>query len=280
MKEIFEFRINKDYVHLLFDKNSNKISGDFVSVVQLEKDDPQFSQIPIIRNQVKAKFDSGFYYGWKIKRKYTKKEMREARLFQIKIKSTFEPAGEECGTEYDETTACEICGANRKQLGTLKLQKSSFPKKDIARTIAGEVIVSNNFMKKFKANKLKGLEFKQVYSKDKPIEYFQPIPDSPELSIAENTITGIDPFDTSGRCEGEIYDCPLGHTKGLNLLSEIYVKDVAQIEDFDFFVTEQKIGVKRGLLRPEPLYLCSQQFRQVILNEKIKGFDFEIAHIE
>lgn len=280
MKEIYEFRVNQEYAHLLFGSEEGKSSGDFVRVVQLEKSDPEFKQMPIIRDQVKSKYDSGFYYGWQIKRKYTKKELAEATLFQVKIKSTFEPAGEECGTEYDESTAYQDCGSNRRQIGPLRLQKSSIPKKDIARTIAGEVIVSGNFRRTFESSKLKGIKFEQVFSKDKPIDSFQPISVAPELSITENTIAGIDPFDLSERSEDEIYKSPAGQTIGLNLLSEIYVKYLPQIVDFDFFATEQKVGVKRGLLRPEPLYLCSQKFRKMVLDEKLKGFDFEIAHIE
>jgi ribosomal protein S14 len=44
--------------------------------------------------------------------------------------------------------------------------------------------------------------------------------------------------------------------------------------------SKQMIGVKRGLLRLEPLYLCSREFRKIALEEKLKGFEFEIAHIE
>lgn len=38
----------------------------------------------------------------------------DADLFLIKIKKSFEPAGEECGTLFNEEVACEKCGANRK----------------------------------------------------------------------------------------------------------------------------------------------------------------------
>lgn len=280
MKEIVEFRVSYDFAHLLFNEGEGKNLGTSVRIVKLEKDDPKFSRIPVIAKEVKKKHGRGFYFGWQIKRKYTKKELEGATLLQVKVKSNFEPAGEECGTEYNESTACEICGANRKQIGPLRLQKSSIPKKDIARTIAGEVIVSGYFKKAFESSNLKGIKFEQVFSKDKPIDFFQPIPVATELPTTGNTITGIDPFDLSETSDGEVYKCPNGHTIGLNLLSELFVKDLPQIVNFDFFATEQKIGVRRGLLRPEPLYLCSQEFRKMVLNEKLKGFEFEIAHIE
>jgi len=79
------------------------------------------------------------------------------------------------------------------------------------------------------------------------------------------------------KLEREVYKCPKGHTIGLNLLSEPYVLKIAVIDEYDYFVSRQKIGVKRGLLRPEPIYLCSQSFRTMVLEEKLTGFDFEIA---
>ena len=49
--------------------------------------------------------------------------MDKAVLFMVGITTTFEPAGEECGTVYNESGVCVICGANRKRIGELKLKK-------------------------------------------------------------------------------------------------------------------------------------------------------------
>ena len=141
MKETIEFRINYDYAHLLFKADEGKNLGTSVKVVELSKEDPRYSQIPIIDREVKKKYDKGFFYSWQIKRKYSKKELDTATLLHLKIKAVFEPTGEECGTLYDESAACEICGANRKQLSPLILIKGTIPKTDIARTIGGEVVV-------------------------------------------------------------------------------------------------------------------------------------------
>ncbi len=280
MKEVLEIRINQDFAHLLFDDCEGKNLGTSVRIVSITKEDSRYLQIPNIAKKIKRKYGRGFYFGWEIKRTYTKKELLDTNLFRIVVKTTFEPAGEECGTEYDETVACRICGANRKQSGPLHLRKSSIPKKDIARTIAGEVIVSRAFKEACESYSLKGLHFEQVYSRNRPIDYFQLGAVSTKLVLTDKTIAGIDPFDLSESCEGEVYKCPEGHTIGLNLLSELYIKDFRNAEVPDFFETEQKIGVKRGLLRPEALLLCTPNFRKMVLNEKLKGFGFEIAHIE
>jgi hypothetical protein len=122
------------------------------------------------------------------------------------------------------------------------------------------------------------------------------ITSSPELELTKKTIAGGDPFDLSTegseaieftisgghhvKFEKEVYKCSKGHLIGQNLLSEPYVLNSPLISDYDFFASKQKIGVKRGLLRPEPLYLCSPAFREMVEEEKLSGFEFEIAHTQ
>ncbi|WP_293916371.1 MULTISPECIES: hypothetical protein [unclassified Sphingobacterium] len=289
MKETIEFRINYDYAHLLFKADEGKNLGTSVRVVELSKEDPRYSQIPIIDKEVKKKYDRGFFYSWQIKRKYSKKELDTAKLLHLKIKVAFEPTGEECGTLYDETAACEICGANRKQASPLILKKGTIPKRDIARTIGGEVVVSEKFVNAVRQRSLKGLQLSPINVE----KYYQLTADT-EIELSPNTITGDNPFETSTGSNGgifnisgydivfekEVYVCPKGDLIGLNLLSEPYVTDSPLIKEFDFFASRQKIGVKRGLLRPEPIYFCSPAFRQMVEEEKLSGFEFEIANIE
>lgn len=293
MKEIIEFRIGNEYAHLLLKPGEGKRNGSN-TIIYITKDDPKFEQIRILNKQIREKNNDFFFLYSNIKREYSKKELDTATLLQMKIKATFEPAGEECGTLYDETAACEICGANRKQIGPLRLKKGSIPKKDIARTIAGEVVVSNKFAAAFKQRGLKGVTLEPVVFDKGASGYCQLIAFS-ELELTNNTIAGVNLFDFSEgsepleftvsggypvKFEREIYKCPKGHTIGLNLLSEACVLNKALINDYDLLVSKQKIGVKRGLLRPEPIYFCSPAFREMIKEEKLSGFEFEIANIE
>jgi hypothetical protein len=292
MKEILELRVHNDYAHLLFKENEGKHVGNLVKVIEISTDDPRYNQIPIVSKQVKEKYDTGFYFGWQFKRLYSKKEIAEAELFHVKIKSVFEPTGEDCKTLYDETVACKICGANRKQITPLILKKGTIPKKDIAKTIGGEVIVSERVVNAVKQRGLKGLVFSPVYFEKGISNYYQ-LTVNIEVELSSKTITGDNPFEKSSGSDGgtyyicgyemksepEVYICPKGDLIGLNLLSESYVLNSPPIKNVDFFASKQKIGVKRGLLRPEPIYLCSPAFRNMILEEKLSGFEFEIAHI-
>lgn len=275
MKETLELRINYDYAHLLFKADEGKNLGTSVKLVELSKEDPRYRQVPIISEEVRKKYDRGFFFGWEIKRKYSKKELDTATLLHIKIKAVFEPTGEECGTLYDETAACEICGANRKQSSPLILKKGTIPNKDIARTIGGEVVVSEKFVNAASQRNLNGLQLSPIN-----VENYYQLTANTEIELLPNTIVGINPFDLSTSDDGEIYKCPKGDTIGLNLLSEPYVTDSPLIKEFDFFASRQKIGVKRGWLRPEPIYFCSLAFRKMIEEEKLSGFEFEITNID
>ena len=275
MKETLELRINYDYAHLLFKADEGQNIGTSVKVVELSKEDSRYRQVPIIAEEVRKKYNGKFFFGWKIGRKYSRRELDTAILLHLKIKTIFEPTGEECGTLYDETAACTICGANRKQVSPLILEKGTMPKKDIAKTIGGEVVVSEKFVNAVKRRNLKGLQFGAVNVE----KYYQLIANT-DIELSPNTIVGINPFDLSTSNEGEIYKCPKGDTIGLNLLSEPYVLNSQLIGKYDFYASRQKVGVRRGLLRPEPIYFCSPAFRKMVEEEKLSGFEFEITNIE
>ncbi len=274
MKEILELRINIDFANLLFQEFEGKKKGTSVKVIEIKKDDPRYQLIPLISEEVKRKYNKTFFYGWKITRKYSKKEIENADLLQIKIKSIFEPTGEECGTVFDESESCDFCGAHRIQISPLILKSGTIPKKDIAKTIGGEVIVSERFLNAVKRRNFRGLKLSQTNLK----KCYQLNTDA-QIELTINTVSGINVFDLSSSNEGEIYKCPKGHTIGLNLISEAYVLKNELIANNDFLKSKQKIGVKRGLLRPEPIYFCSQAFRLMVEEEKLSGFEFEVAQI-
>jgi hypothetical protein len=293
MKEVIEFRISNVYAHLLLKPGEGK---RYVSntIIHITRDDPKFERIKVLEKQIMEKYNDYLFTYSNIKRKYSKTEYESAVLMQLIIKTTFEPAGEEYGTLYDESTACHICGANRTQLSPLTLKKGSIPKKDIARTIAGEVIVSEKFVDAFKKRSMKGVVFNPIICGKGYSGYYQ-VSALAELELSAKTIAGVNLFDYSEgneareftiaggypvKFEKEIYKCPKGHTIGLNLLSESHVLNNESIREYDFFASKQKIGVKRGLLRPEPIYFSSPSFREMIIKEKLSGFDFEVAHIQ
>jgi hypothetical protein len=297
MKVIYELRINEKYARRLFKKHEGKTVGEgMVRVIYLPREDQRFQRIGELNKEVSKNEDPGFCYSSEAIYKYTKEEIEKARLFAFKAKNRFEPTGDECGTTYLEETACPICGANEKRKGKLILKASSIPNKDITATIAGEYVFSEKLVDACKKHKIKGISFVPVDLNGKGSRKFFEMQYQKRLHLSEKTVAGVNPWDFSeyeeyegGFIKGanyydppstEIYNCPMGHLIGLNLLGEPYIRKARNIGNWDLFETYEKFGVKRGLLRPEPLFICSPKFKKMVEEEKLTGFKFNIAQID
>lgn len=344
MREVFEFRVDSDFADRLFSVDEGKNLGS-IRVIQMFADDPRFAQVGELQQTVHRESDRAFFYGWHISRRYTKRELDAAEVFTLWPTGTFEPPGELCGTVYDESVACPHCGGGAKQVSDLRLDLRKAPKsKDIARTIAGEVIVSQRMAELLTDGELKGFDLRQVRHKaryaDDPFDLHEVPTGRRILQVAETfgaphpterfwvwlnrsenrelyeqaqkehvalknqsrsakskaapvwyqliattsvqivapTRVGIDPFDDDS--EGECR-CPHGDTIGLNLLSELWVsqRDFANCNG-DIACTKQYVGVRRGLLRPQPLLVISPRLWRAMEEGEMKGFRVEVAYLK
>lgn len=104
--------------------------------------------------------------------------------------------------------------------------------------------------------------------------WYQVLTTSSAPPMVPPTRFGMGPFDED--IEGR-YRCPLGHTAGLNVLSEISVPRAAW-DGSDICLTRQYVGNRRGVLRPERLILISPRFRSLLVEHKVQGVGFEAAH--
>ncbi len=345
MKELYDFRIDEEYTNRLFGENEGKRLGEITRQVVISPDDQRFAEIGKIQQQVlnETEGKSSFFFSYIINRRYSKSELQSAALFHLKVTAAFEPPGEKCGTMYDESDVCPICKTGWKQVSDLVLDLRKVPKsKDIAITIASEIIVSQRLAEALIDSKINGVELRPVkhksryqddsldlaivptgqqilklasdagaphpswrfwiwlnradrrellnrahqeyaevmqkkgYRKQKtlPLWYQIQITSRP-VTIATNTKFGIDPFDddAAGR-----YRCPFGHTYGLDVLSEVFVRGETWYGD-DIVQTSEMVGVRMGYLRPSPLILISPRMRDVLLDINAKGYELEIAHL-
>lgn len=166
MYESVEFRIPEEYAHQFLASNTGKSSGGMVRAVTIKVSDPLYERIGQLDLMLKKREGNAFFFGWEIRRHYTSRELDTATILSLKITSTFEPAGEECGTIYDDSIACPYCGANRQQLSDLILDLHKIPKgKDIARTIADEWIVSQHLAELLIDQHTTGFELRPVHHK-------------------------------------------------------------------------------------------------------------------
>lgn len=278
--ESFELRVVEDFAARLFRENEGKKLSSGIRLIRIACDDPRLPTIGDLQRELQKKYNRSFFYGWQVVRKYTKHELESAALLQLKITAVFEPAGEECGTRYDESSACPRCGAGAKQVGPLFLDVKRIPKgKDFARTIAGEVVISRRVSELFVQHGITGAAFHPVRTKGAKSlelpEWSQLVIHSAEADMVPPTKAGIDPFNEDPKGE---HRCSEGDTIGLNLISEVSVA-AASRGQADVVATRQFVGVRRGLLRPERVILISQKVRQLIVAEKLKGCEIEVAHL-
>lgn len=281
MRETFEFRIAEERARKFLEPGLGVLLNDSLRKVVLPGDDPRVQEIGNIERAQRRKGDLFFTY-WHIHRKYTEEELQSAELLDLVIRSYFEPTGSMCGTGYDESAACPHCGAGAPMTTPLILNTRRAPKnKDIAQTIAGEVVVSPRFVAAFQEHGLRGAEFRPVLHQGRkgpqPSEdLYQLVVTTRPLKLAAKTVAGNNPFDLDERNE---HRCPKGHLAGLNQISELYVQRASH-DGSDICITDKLFGVRRGELRPEPRYLISPKLRDVLAEMKAKGYELEVAHFE
>lgn len=151
MRETIEFRLFErtarellppDLGAPIVTRYSAAVGGPFVRRVELPSGDPMLDRIAELHLDGRAR-GRPLIASWDIHRRYSPAELEAAEILLLWFHATFEPAGEECGTAYDESAACPVCLAGRRQAGPLRLELRSIPKKDLARTIADEHVVGS-----------------------------------------------------------------------------------------------------------------------------------------
>jgi hypothetical protein len=280
MRETFEFRIPERHAARFLEPGLGvTLPGGSVRKVVLPANDRRVQQI----GQLDQRFTqegTSFFLGWDIHRHYEEEELQSAELLHMVVRAHFEPPGTMCGTEYDESAACKHCGAGARQVSELVLNTHRIPKgKDIAQTIAGEIVVSPRVAQACREQRLQGAEFRPVRHQGRrgsePTEWSQLAITSKPLKLSERTVTGNHPFNLD---EENRHRCPERHVAGLNQISELYVHRRTW-DGSDWCHTDKLFGTRQGELRPEPRLLISHKLRQLLVKMKAKGFALEIAHL-
>jgi hypothetical protein len=218
-----------------------------------------------------------FYFGWSISRHYTPEEIQAAELFSLRPLSIFEPCGEMCGTEYDESEACPLCGAGARQSTDLQLEPDSIPKRDLSFTIAREIVVSSRLAQALQAHGMTGAAFLPVRDPTGRLldDWRQLTITSVPVDIIPPTLVGGNLFDLDERGE---FRCPQGHVLGLNRLSELWVRRESY-DGSDLVRTRQLTGLRRGVLHPRPALLFSPRLYRLLRELKVGRLVMEVAHL-
>jgi hypothetical protein len=107
MREIVEFRISEPEASMIPGHPGRSLG--LVRNVRLPMEDERVRLIGELNREFNRQGRS-FFLGSSISRHYTLEEIQAAELFSLRPLSIFEPCGEMCGTEYDESEACPLCG--------------------------------------------------------------------------------------------------------------------------------------------------------------------------
>lgn len=280
MRETFEFRIPERHAARFLEPGLGvTLPGGSVRKIVLPSNDRRVQQI----GQLDQRFTeegTSFFLGWDIHRHYAEEELQSAELLHLVVRAHFEPPGAMCGTEYDDSVACKHCGAGARQISDLILNTRRIPKgKDIAQTVAGEIVVSPRLVQACGEQGLQGADFRPVRHAGRrgsePSEWSQLVISSKPLKLSARTVTGNHPFNLD---EENRHRCPKGHVAGLNQISELYVHRKSW-DGSDWGHTDKLFGMRQGELRPEPRLLVSQKLRRVLVEMKAKGLTWEIAHL-
>lgn len=127
---------------------------------------------------------------------------------------------------------------------------------------------------------VRGAKTKGVKRLGKPQPtWYQLLITSRPLTVDSRTVFGINPFNDDP--EGE-YRCPLGHARGLNLISEPYVTRDSW-DGSDFAVSSDWVGAPATPLVPRARYrrllFISPRVWRLLREHKIKGWKVEIARL-
>jgi hypothetical protein len=167
--------VNEDFAQLLFSGDEGERVSDSVRKVVLPGDDPRIKQLGRVQSEVEVKEGRLFVYSTYLRRYYSRRELETAGLLHALV-GEFEPAGEQCGTVYDESTACPVCGAGATQVGDLILDLRKAPKRwEIAATIADEWVLTQRVAELMLDADMKGFELRPVHHKaryeDDPVNF-------------------------------------------------------------------------------------------------------------
>lgn len=215
---------------------------------------------------------------------YDKEELVNASLLHFRPTVLVRTYGECYGTEYDETDACPKCGAGRIQRSPLVIDPRYLrkkKKKDFLVTItADEWIVSGKLAELLRELAGDYCTLGTIYDLrgSEMNEWFQLKVRKVFGAAVPPTKFGLDYFHPEDP-KGE-YVCAQHHLSGLNVLSELYVRPKDQTGAFPpLSVSENRVGRKAGWIVPAPFLLITRALADALLENNIRGFGLDVAHV-
>jgi hypothetical protein len=277
MRELLELKTSEEEARQYLPPGIGKtLPMGLVRQLLLDVGDPLVERLRSLEAEHRARGTTLFTL-CEVSRRYTPRELLAAEFLKVEFWPFFQPTGEECGTEYDESTAYPCCGVGARQMSPLHLELRRIPKsRDIALSMGGEYVISQRLARALEQHRITGYQLQPIFSKGgRPTEdWFQLIIPSDCVEMVPPTRFGSDylaPEPDSSRC-------PQGHVAGHQLISPVHIsRDSLNGNDWAF--TRQRLGLRMGLIRPYPLMIISQRLYQLLKEMKVRNLHAEIAHL-
>jgi hypothetical protein len=202
-------------------------------------------------------------------------------------------SGECCGTKYDFTHACKVCGTGAKVKGNLKTKKIKNVKKDFFQTLDGDNIISEKLYHLIKENDIKIDNHKNVVDcRNNTLPYYHFFTDY-YLPKAQET-KGLIKENECPYCKqnGFFNDIVIGNIEN-NYSTKIcpviliYLEDNLKIlEKSDLINTWEHMGLSNKnkennlIIRyARPLQIISEKLKKTFIHLKVKDLKFEKIEI-
>jgi hypothetical protein len=276
MREILELRMSTEEAERHLPSGVGKDLGYGVRRLLLDVEDPLVEKLRALEAEYRAQGTTLFSM-CEVSRHYTPRELRAAEFLLVEFWPFFRPTGEECGTLYDESTACSFCGAGGRQVNALHLELRRIPKsRDLALTMGGEYVISSQLAEVLRQHRITGYELRPIVSKGG-----RPGSDHHQLVIP-SAIAEIVPPTRAGRTylapEPDPNRCPEGHILGHRLLSPLHLSRNS-LGELDWVFTRQRFGSRQGLFRPYPLMIVTQRLYRLLAEQKVRCLHAEVVHL-
>ncbi len=261
---------------------------------RVDMDSPDFKKFRRLERAFRKHFKTTMLYSSNVERVYRTSELESAQYFSLE----FEPlrrdvTGEDSGTRYNDASACAECGHGGFQVGVLKLPHLGDLKNDLTITYGGEVIISKRARAILSESGITGASYGPIEIGGRASRDYSQLMFSQTVHLdAENTTCGVSPFDTTTEWEEggafviagskieiprAVYKCPKAHNLGLRLIGEVFLTKSESMTT-DLFASVQTIGVRRGYIRPLPVFMCTQPAYRIFRDNGVTGITFNRAH--
>jgi hypothetical protein len=277
MREILELRMSTEETERYLPPNVGKDVGYGVRKLLLDVEEPLVEKLRALEAEYRARGTTLFSM-CEVSRRYTLRELRAAEFLMVEFWPFFRPTGEECGTLYDESTACASCGAGSRQVNALHLELRRIPKsRDIALTMGGEYVISSQLAEVLRQHRITGYELRPIVSKGgKPSsDHYQLVIPSATAEIVSPTRVGR----TYLAPEPDPNRCPEGHILGHRLLSPLHLSRNS-LGGLDWVLTRQRFSSRQGLFRPYSLMIVTQRLYRLLAEQKVRNLHAEVVYLQ